>query len=135
VSNHISRRRVLANKVFSQAEFRVKDPLALLNRTSQLLAPLPDYLSEVRRNRVVGMVRRRFIRPRLYGGVNVVRTTGSRRQVLSIRSKCAARMFKHTLVGPLLRFARELVVPLKGSRAMLGPERVVRAEVGLDVRH
>jgi len=39
------------------AEFRVKDTVAHLNRTSQLLTRLPDYLSEVRRDGIFGIVR------------------------------------------------------------------------------
>ena len=75
-SNHIPWRRVLANNELGQlcvanvvrikpepkenttyAEFRVKDTLAHVNRTFHLLSRLPDYLSEVRRDRFIGIVR------------------------------------------------------------------------------
>jgi len=76
MSDHIPWRGVLANNVFGQlwvenvvrirteqkenatyAKFRVKDTFAHLNPTSHLRSRLPDYLSEVRRDRIVGIVR------------------------------------------------------------------------------
>jgi len=125
-SNDVALRVVLANVVTCLPEAGSENAVAHLQCTSDLCCGFPHHLSEMGWLRVAGIILRDFIRPRLDSRGNVVATTSTSSQVLSVRAKRSPRMHELAAVCPLLSRIRQSIIPSQSCSTMLCADGVVR---------
>jgi len=132
VANDISLDRVLADVVLGSPKAG-KDSIAGLNSASDFGGRLPDHLREVGRLGVVGVIFRNFIGPGLDGvGDGERASTGGK--ILAKGAEGSSRVLVLALVGPLLSLLGGSIAPGDWDSAVLGADRVMGLQVGLNIR-